>query len=460
LRFFIQGIAVAVVFGAGFFEVEPANAAAPVPTNAYVSGNKWHCNDGFVRSADQCVALSVPANAFISGNAWYCNEGFSRRGDLCVGPATPGSVTDTLQSLKCGDGDTRGGRKCVKSMAPANAYQSGDGWYCKEGYKRSNNECAVLNVPENAYVSGNAWYCDRGYVRRGDLCLDPDVPRNAIGSAYNWVCENGYKRSGDTCTALNIPPNAYVSGNKWLCKEGFERQGDACSSPNNQAAAPRMAPNDDDRHYWPTASGSSSNSEGSGPLMPANVSSKKLSPEQIFGWAGESVYVIYSAESAAAIRKKTGISQGAAVAISEKEALTNCHVVENRNLIFLRKGKLFSRATLKFAHKKTDRCMLKIAEGKLQSIGGIRDFSDLVVGETVYAIGSPRGLENTLSKGLISGLREFDGIDLIQTSAPISPGSSGGGLFDSYGNLIGITTFILKNSQSLNFAISAGEYWK
>jgi S1-C subfamily serine protease len=48
----------------------------------------------------------------------------------------------------------------------------------------------------------------------------------------------------------------------------------------------------------------------------------------------------------------------------------------------------------------------------------------------------------------------------VQTSAPISSGSSGGGLFDAHGNLVGITTFMLRDSQNLNFAIAAEEYAK
>jgi S1-C subfamily serine protease len=81
------------------------------------------------------------------------------------------------------------------------------------------------------------------------------------------------------------------------------------------------------------------------------------------------------------------------------------------------------------------------------------------VGERAYSVGTPSGLEQTLGEGLISGLREDKGIKLVQTSAPISPGSSGGGLFDASGNLIGITTFMLRETQSLNFAIAAQEFW-
>lgn len=47
---------------------------------------------------------------------------------------------------------------------------------------------------------------------------------------------------------------------------------------------------------------------------------------------------------------------------------------------------------------------------------------------------------------------------LIQTTAPISPGSSGGGLFDAKGNLIAITAFFLKGSQNLNFAVAAEDF--
>jgi S1-C subfamily serine protease len=60
---------------------------------------------------------------------------------------------------------------------------------------------------------------------------------------------------------------------------------------------------------------------------------------------------------------------------------------------------------------------------------------------------------------LISGLRAKDDIALIQTTAPISPGSSGGGLFDERGNLVGITTFLLQGGQQLNFAVAAESFW-
>jgi tetratricopeptide (TPR) repeat protein len=78
--------------------------------------------------------------------------------------------------------------------------------------------------------------------------------------------------------------------------------------------------------------------------------------------------------------------------------------------------------------------------------------SRLKVGEPVYAVGAPQGLELSLSEGIVSQLRGGPP-PLIQTTAAISPGSSGGGLFNSYGELVGITSFYLKEGQGLNFAV-------
>lgn len=88
----------------------------------------------------------------------------------------------------------------------------------------------------------------------------------------------------------------------------------------------------------------------------------------------------------------------------------------------------------------------------------MRGIGSLEVGEPVVAIGSPSGLTNTISEGIVSGVREEGGRQLVQTTAPISPGSSGGGLFDLGGRLIAITTFVLEGQGQLNFAAPAEDY--
>jgi len=81
------------------------------------------------------------------------------------------------------------------------------------------------------------------------------------------------------------------------------------------------------------------------------------------------------------------------------------------------------------------------------------DSDTITVGEEVIAIGNPAGLEGTVSNGIVSGVRKVEGFKFIQITAPISPGSSGGPVFNSTGNVIGIATAYLDIGQNLNFAM-------
>lgn len=75
------------------------------------------------------------------------------------------------------------------------------------------------------------------------------------------------------------------------------------------------------------------------------------------------------------------------------------------------------------------------------------------MGSKVYAIGNPRGLEGTISDGILSGKRNNEGIEYLQITSPISPGNSGGLVLNERGVVIGVATFTYNNSQNLNFAI-------
>lgn len=77
------------------------------------------------------------------------------------------------------------------------------------------------------------------------------------------------------------------------------------------------------------------------------------------------------------------------------------------------------------------------------------------VGQKVYAIGSPKGLENTFSSGEISQMKYYDNENMIQINVPIDHGSSGGALINEKGEVVGITTAGYDNSNAnLNFALS------
>ncbi|MCH9648757.1 MAG: trypsin-like peptidase domain-containing protein [Deltaproteobacteria bacterium] len=83
----------------------------------------------------------------------------------------------------------------------------------------------------------------------------------------------------------------------------------------------------------------------------------------------------------------------------------------------------------------------------------VGDGTRLRQGETLYTIGSPRGLRHTVTSGIYSGLVEGDDQDWIQTDAPINPGNSGGPLIDQEGKVVGVNTMILDDSEGLGFAI-------
>lgn len=115
------------------------------------------------------------------------------------------------------------------------------------------------------------------------------------------------------------------------------------------------------------------------------------------------------------------------------------------------RGEKFISATLHAADLDKDLCLLDVNDlsAKPAILG---QAVTLKIGEAVYAVGSPKGLELSLSDGIVSQLRGT-APPIIQTTTAISPGSSGGGLFDAEGRLVGITTFYLEGGQSLNFAL-------
>ena len=116
------------------------------------------------------------------------------------------------------------------------------------------------------------------------------------------------------------------------------------------------------------------------------------------------------------------------------------------------------RAEVLAAAPEGDRCILKSSEPLPTYVASARQQGALLVGEDVAAIGNPKGLDTSLSRGLVAQKRNKNGHGYIQTDAALSSGSSGGGLFDTAGNLVGVTTFKVSTGESLNFAIAIDEF--
>jgi len=141
--------------------------------------------------------------------------------------------------------------------------------------------------------------------------------------------------------------------------------------------------------------------------------------------------------------------------------VTNAHVVEKASKIYVAlSGERKEReATLVGIDPSTDLAVIKVVtEVPLPSLSFAAD-DDLILGETVIAIGNPLGLENSVTTGVISAPKRRlpdgkGGVSVfIQTDALINPGNSGGPLLDINGQLIGINTAILQQAQGIGFAI-------
>jgi S1-C subfamily serine protease len=144
--------------------------------------------------------------------------------------------------------------------------------------------------------------------------------------------------------------------------------------------------------------------------------------------------------------------------------LTNYHVVEgaNRGVKVMLSNKNTYDAKVIGTDKVHDLALLQISAPNLEPVT-LADSTGLSVGQKVYAIGNPFGLNGTMTRGIISSIRTIGGsggspiADAIQTDAAINPGNSGGPLLNSRGEVIGINTMIASNgadqSSGIGFAI-------
>ncbi len=164
------------------------------------------------------------------------------------------------------------------------------------------------------------------------------------------------------------------------------------------------------------------------------------------------------------VRRDVGNGSGVIVR-EDGYILTNYHVIEGADSIVVTVGVEDKPATVVGIDTSSDLAVLKI-EGDGYPAAEAGSSKDLRVGQYVMAVGSPFGLEKTVTVGIISALNRSSLVDgtndlttytnLIQTDAAINPGNSGGALVDSLGRLVGINTLIQSPSGSVGAPQSAG----
>ncbi len=156
-------------------------------------------------------------------------------------------------------------------------------------------------------------------------------------------------------------------------------------------------------------------------------------------------------------------SLGSGVIIGDRGLIvTNAHVVQKASSIYvvLRDGAV-SEAQVVKVHPADDLAVIRTDARRPAQKMKFANTKDLMIGETVIAIGNPFGLENSVTVGVLSGINrsfrspecEYECGGLLQIDAPINPGNSGGALFNTDGELLGINLAVVAGAQNIGFAI-------
>ena len=180
-----------------------------------------------------------------------------------------------------------------------------------------------------------------------------------------------------------------------------------------------------------------------------NTTSAQTVPEIAEKALGATVYLeMYDSND-----KTLGIGSG--FFIRKNQIATNYHVIKGA---MRGTAKLVGKSTtyiiegVTATDKTNDLVILKVTASGVKSLP-LGDSDVVRIGEAVYVAGNPKGLEGTFSNGIISSLRDRSTKERLQMTAPISPGSSGGPVLNSKGEVIGVSFMTLVGGQNLNFAI-------
>lgn len=181
-------------------------------------------------------------------------------------------------------------------------------------------------------------------------------------------------------------------------------------------------------------------------IKPENINRKHTNLASLFKELKSSVFIIYTSNG-------HDTFQGTGFFInSNGKAISNFHVFENTDYSLayaVIENVKYKISKLSQGNKNIDYCIFQLNEvygNDYLKPSSIRP----IVGEEVFTIGNPEGLEHTLSKGIVSAIR---GTDIIQTTTEITHGSSGGPLINMNGKVVGITTSGMGEA-NLNFAIN------
>ncbi|HWX15578.1 MAG TPA: serine protease [Chthoniobacterales bacterium] len=190
------------------------------------------------------------------------------------------------------------------------------------------------------------------------------------------------------------------------------------------------------------------------------ITGATLTPKEIFQKYSGRVVEVQTLDS-----RGTVVSTGTGFMWRGDEILTNCHIIEKARALKVRRGADTEGAffasygiTGRFSHFSFEQDWAQLFLSNSHDLPPVVSAPETPeVGENVTVIGNPERLTNSLSTGIVAGIRQVEGNSWIQITAPISPGSSGSPVFDSKGRLIGLATMMMIDGQNLNFATAIGQ---
>lgn len=173
-----------------------------------------------------------------------------------------------------------------------------------------------------------------------------------------------------------------------------------------------------------------------------------LEPAALFERWAPSVVTIH-------VRSSEGEGMGTGFVIDARGTVaTNHHVIDGASAIEVKlfDGTRIEKVELLDADPEDDLALIRVSTDHALVPVVLGESEKVVVGEAVVVIGNPIGLEHTLTDGLVSARRLYSGRKFIQMSAPVSPGNSGGPVFNRYGDVVGVTVAKLWG-ENLNLAV-------
>ncbi len=178
------------------------------------------------------------------------------------------------------------------------------------------------------------------------------------------------------------------------------------------------------------------------------ITQERLTPRQIVDKVLPSVVVIFAQDK----QGKT-ISQGGGFVFKSGLIATNLHIFRRASSAFVKVAnseKRYNITSVVDMDLRHDICAVRIDDRSIPQLS-LDEANKLGIGDEVFAFGNPKGLEGSVSKGIISSIR--NNLGLIQIDAAISPGSSGGPIVNQQAQVIGIAVSALTSGQNLNFSV-------